>query len=245
MITGWQEKEYSQMGIWPGDRHFQHRYDYCSEYVTVMRELWATGHSNFKGEFFQMEDCRCLPMPTRRIPLICAGQSDRGTEFAVAHTDYNFCSSFGINDPHAVEPSTARLVAANEAAGTNCGALVVMMVIAEETDEAAFAKWEHYRTGMDMEALGWRQDQAAADPNTDKYAGAGRWAEKLRNRMPTMHGALIGSYEHVAAMLDDYATVPGVQGVMLTFDDFVAGMDKFGRRIQPLMATRRHLLEVA
>src|SRR6202790_1623070 len=35
MITGWQEKEYSQMGIWPGDRHFQHRYDYCSEYVTI------------------------------------------------------------------------------------------------------------------------------------------------------------------------------------------------------------------
>jgi pyrimidine oxygenase len=60
-----------------------------------------------------------------------------------------------------------------------------------------------------------------------------------------MHGALIGSYEHVAAMLDDYATVPGVQGVMLTFDDFVAGMDKFGQRIQPLMATRRHVLEAA
>jgi pyrimidine oxygenase len=63
--------------------------------------------------------------------------------------------------------------------------------------------------------------------------------------MPTMHGALIGSYERVAAMLDDYATVPGVQGVMLTFDDFVAGMDKFGQRIQPLMATRRHVLEAA
>ena len=104
MITGWQEKEYSQMGIWPGDRHFEHRYDYCGEYVTIMRELWATGRSDFKGEFFQMDDCRCLPMPTRRIPLICAGQSDRGTEFAVTHADYNFCSSFGINDPHAVEP---------------------------------------------------------------------------------------------------------------------------------------------
>jgi pyrimidine oxygenase len=243
MITGWQEKEYSQMGIWPGDRHFEHRYDYCGEYVTIMRELWATGRSDFKGEFFQMDDCRCLPMPTRRIPLICAGQSDRGTEFAVAHADYNFCSSFGINDPHAVEPSTVRLVAANAAAGTDCGALVVMMVIAEATDAEAFAKWEHYRDGMDMEALGWRQSQAGADPNADKYASAGRWAEKLRNRMPTMHGALIGSYERVAALLDDYATVPGVRGVMLTFDDFVAGMDKFGQHIQPLMTTRRHVLE--
>jgi pyrimidine oxygenase len=144
-----------------------------------------------------------------------------------------------------VAPSTARLVAANARAGRDCGALVVMMVIAEETDAAAFAKWEHYRDGMDMEALGWRQSQAEADPGGDKYAGAGRWAEKLRNRMPTMHGALVGSYERIAALLDEYATVPAVRGVMLTFDDFVEGMDKFGERIQPLMASRRHVLERA
>ena len=157
MITGWQEKEYAQMGIWPGEAHHLRRYDYCGEYVTVMRELWESGRSDFKGDFFQMDDCRCLPMPTSRIPLICAGQSDRGTEFAATYADYNFCSSFGINDPLGVAKSTRRLVAANARSGRNCGALVVMMVIAEETNEAAFAKWEHYRDGIDLEALGWRQ----------------------------------------------------------------------------------------
>jgi pyrimidine oxygenase len=239
MITGWQEKEYAQMGIWPGEAHHLRRYDYCGEYVTIMRELWDNGRSDFKGDFFQMDDCRCLPTPTARIPIICAGQSDRGTEFAATYADFNFCSSFGINDPFAVAPSTARLVAANERSGRDCGALVVMMVIAEETDEAAFAKWEHYRDGTDMEALGWRQSQAETDPGSDKYAVAGRFAEKVRNRMPTMHGALIGSYQRVAEMLDMYDTVPGVRGVMLTFDDFVQGMDKFGERIQPLMTTRQ------
>ena len=34
------------------------------------------------------------------------------------------------------------------------------------------------------------------------------------------------------------ATVPGVRGVMLTFDDFVIGMEQFGQRIQPLMKSR-------
>jgi pyrimidine oxygenase len=241
MITGWQEKEYSQIGIWPGEAHHLRRYDYCAEYVTIMRELWDTGRCDLKGDFFQMDDCRCLPMPTTRIPLICAGQSDNGTAFASAHADFNFCSSFGINDPLAVAPSTERLVAANAKTGRECGALVVMMVIAEETDAAAFAKWEHYRDGIDLEALGWRQSQAAADPNADKFAAAGRFTEKVRNRMPTMHGALIGSYERIADLLDLYATVPGVSGVMLTFDDFIEGMDKFGQRIQPLMQTRRHV----
>jgi pyrimidine oxygenase len=57
-------------------------------------------------------------------------------------------------------------------------------------------------------------------------------------QLPTNQGVLIGSYAHVAAMLDEMATVPGVQGVMMTFDDFVEGMENFGTRIQPLMRSR-------
>ena len=39
-------------------------------------------------------------------------------------------------------------------------------------------------------------------------------------------------------MLDELATVPGVQGVMLTFDDVIIGMEQFGTRILPLMRCR-------
>jgi hypothetical protein len=39
-------------------------------------------------------------------------------------------------------------------------------------------------------------------------------------------------------MLDELATVPGVRGVMLTFDDFIIGMEQFGTRILPLMHCR-------
>jgi pyrimidine oxygenase len=72
IISGWQRREYTQMGIWPGAEHYLRRYDYCAEYVAIMRELWETGRSDLKGDFFQMDDCRCLPMPTGKIPIICA-----------------------------------------------------------------------------------------------------------------------------------------------------------------------------
>src|ERR1700712_1958258 len=49
LVTGWQKAEYDQMGIWPGEEHYTRRYDHLSEYVTVMRQLWQTGHSDFKG----------------------------------------------------------------------------------------------------------------------------------------------------------------------------------------------------
>jgi pyrimidine oxygenase len=39
--------------------------------------------------------------------------------------------------------------------------------------------------------------------------------------------------------LDEAAEMPGVKGIMLTFDDFLAGMDDYGTRIQPLMRCRK------
>jgi pyrimidine oxygenase len=51
-------------------------------------------------------------------------------------------------------------------------------------------------------------------------------------------GTLVGSYASVARMLDEAASVPGTKGLMLTFDDFLIGMQQFGQHIQPLMKRR-------
>jgi pyrimidine oxygenase len=238
IISGWQRREYTQMGIWPGAEHYRRRYDYCAEYVTIMQQLWETGQSDFKGDFFQMDDCRCLPMPTAKIPIICAAQSDNGTRYAAQYADYNFCGSGGVNQPTRVAPSVARLVAATAETGRHCGALILQMIIADETDDAAMAKWEHYKAGVDHEALAYRDAQAEDDPNTDPYSQPNKRRTLGIDKLPTNQGLLVGSYASVARMLDELAEVPGVQGVMLTFDDFVIGMEQFGTRILPLMRCR-------
>jgi pyrimidine oxygenase len=238
IISGWQRREYTQMGIWPGSEHYRRRYDYCGEYVTIMRELWATGRSDFKGDFFQMDDCRCLPLPSCDIPIICAAQSDAGTRFAAHYADYNFCSGGQVNQPRAAETSVARLIEANEKAGRGCGALLLQMIIADETDEGAMAKWEHYKAGTDLEAIAYRDAQAQDDPSTDPYSQPLRRKTLGVDKLPTNQGVFVGSYASVARMLDEMATVPGVRGVMLTFDDFVVGMEQFGTRILPLMRCR-------
>ena len=58
-------------------------------------------------------------------------------------------------------------------------------------------------------------------------------------------GTLVGSYASVARMLDEVATVDGTQGVLLTFDDFLEGIENFGQRIQPLMTCRSHIVDAA
>ena len=53
-------------------------------------------------------------------------------------------------------------------------------------------------------------------------------------------GTLVGSYATGArACSTKLPTVPATKGIMLTFDDFLIGMEQFGQRIQPLMEMPR------
>ncbi|WP_158742941.1 pyrimidine utilization protein A [Acidisphaera sp. L21] len=245
IVTGWQPKEYQQMGLWPGEQHFARRYDYVSEYVTIMRDLMDTGRSDFKGEFFQMDDCRLSPQPSQRVEIVGANSSDRGMRFVAEHCDYNFVGSGGLNEPERVTEPVGRLMTAVAKTGRDVGAFALMMVIADVTDEAAFAKWDRYKDGTDLEALAWQYTQATADVNAPANSTVARMTANQKTPQPTGMLKLIGSYASVAAMLDQVAEIPGLKGIMLTFDDFIIGMEQFGQYIQPLMKSRTKLSAVA
>tara|TARA_Y100000748_G_scaffold198392_1_gene166232 strand:+ start:8621 stop:9793 length:1173 start_codon:yes stop_codon:yes gene_type:complete len=243
LVTGWQKPEYSQMGLWPGDEFFSSRYDYLGEYATVLRDLWNTGRSDFKGEHFQMDDCRVSPKPQADMKVICAGQSEAGMAFTAKYADYNFCFGKGVNTPTAFAPTVERLVKATEESGRDVTSCALFMVIADETDEAARARWEHYKDGADQEAIAWLGEQGAADTKSKGDTNIRQMADPTSAVNINM-GTLVGSYENVARMLDEVATVPGNSGVMLTFDDFVKGIEDFGTKIQPLMKSRQHVTDM-
>ncbi|GLS16670.1 pyrimidine utilization protein A [Hydrogenophaga electricum] len=242
LVTGWQRPEYSQMGMWPGDEFFSTRYAYLSEYIQVLRDLWETGHSDFKGDHFQMDDCRLAPQPQAPMQVICAGQSDAGMAFSARYADYNFCFGKGVNTPTAFKPAADKLIEAVAKTGREVTSYVLMMVIADETDEAAFAKWEHYKAGADTEAIAWMAQQGAADTKSGGDTNVRQMTDPTSPSAVNINmGTLVGSYASVARMLDEMADVPGTEGVLLTFDDFVAGVRAFGEQIQPLMKSRTHV----
>jgi pyrimidine oxygenase len=239
LITGWQPPEYTQMGLWPGDEHFRNRYQVLDEYAHILRELWETGVSDFKGDYYQMEDCRVRPMPQADMKIICAGSSDDGLAFSAKWADYAFCLGKGVNTPTAFAFNNVRLAAATAKTGRDVQMYVLVMIIADETDEAAMAKWQHYNAGVDVDAISWLAVQGAADTvNTDTNV---RQLAAPEGAVNINMGTLVGSFESVARMLDEMAEVPGTGGVLLTFDDFVEGVENFGTRIQPLMKSRVHL----
>jgi pyrimidine oxygenase len=244
IVSGWAKGEYEQQGLWPGDAYFGYRYKYSTEYVKIMQELWANGKSDFKGDHFKMDDCHMKPVPEHKIEIVAAGQSPTGMAFAATYADYNFILASGTNTPTAHRELNQQLIDAVDKTGRDVGAYVLFMIIADETDEAAMAKWQSYKDGVDVGALAWMASEGSAD----KSAAETSTANKINLPEQAVNfnmGTLVGSYASVARMMDEAATVPGTKGIMLTFDDFVEGIKTFGEKIQPLMQCRQTKMAVA
>jgi pyrimidine oxygenase len=234
IVSGWNQSEYAQMGLWPGDWYYEKRYDYATEYVQIMQELWATGVSDFTGDYFQLDDCRLSPPPRDgRVPLVCAGQSDRGMEFCANYGDFQFI--IGTADLDVVRNDAQRLMAAAEESRRDVGIYVLLQITMGETDAEAEAKWQHYRDGADLEAIKFMTGQAELDT-------AGATAEKITEMQGAFNlniGPIVGSHATIAARLDEVSAIPGVAGVMCVFDDYPVATVEFGERVMPLMESRR------
>ncbi len=238
IVSGWQKAEYEQMGLWPGDWYFASRYDYSSEYVDILHRLWTDGIADFRGKYFTMNDCRLSPRPSSPIRIVAAGQSERGMRFAAEYADYNFVMGRGVNTPADHAAGNRQLLQTAAVTGRDVGSYVLFMLIMAETDTDAEAKWQHYRDGVDVEALAWMAEQGAADKTSGSDATARRI--NLPDGAVNLNiGTLVGSYATVARLLDDAASVEGSKGIMLIFDDFLEGIEEFGRHVQPLMQSRR------
>jgi len=233
IVSGWNQSEYGQMGLWPGDWFYERKYDYASEYVAIMRQLWATGQCDFQGEFFTMRDCRLSPRPRRGcVPIVCAGQSERGMRFCAEYGDYQFI--IGHDDVASTATDTSRLRAHAQRTGRDVGPYALYFIITGATDADAQQKWEHYRAGADLEAIAFMTGQATLDASGTTAA----IITQMQNAFALNIGKLVGSHATVARQLDELATIDGLKGVMCIFDDFVAGTDDFGHHVMPLLHCR-------
>ena len=234
IVSGWAKGEYDQMGLWPGDEYFGYRYEYATEYVTVLRDLWEKGRCDLDGQYFQMTDCVLSPRPSGNMDIVCAGQSERGMRFCAEYGDYNFILNPGVNDPETYREPTERLAEAARKTGRDVGSLPLFMAIMADTDEEAQAKWRSYNGGADAGALGYMSEEGAKDVAADG-SGTARTINLPEGAVNFNMATLVGSYETVARQVDQVAAMPGVKGLMFTFDDFVKGVHDFGTRVMPLL----------
>ena len=114
------------------------------------------------------------------MKIICAGQSDAGMAFSAQYADYNFCFGKGVNTPTAFAPRWRKLNGATRKTGRDVTSYALFMIIADETDEAALAKWEHYKAGADQRGVAWLIEQSAADKKSGTTPMSAKWSIPIR-----------------------------------------------------------------
>ena len=229
IVSGWNKLEYQQMGLWKGDDYFKYRYEYATEYVEVLRRLWATGRTSHEGRFFKLEDCKSYPMPSRKIPIICAGQSERGLRFTAEHADFSFLGGQddSLEDLGALNTKLQEMA---QGFGRSVGAYVLLTVIAEETDEAAFAKRDFYIEHSDKIAMAEWARVAGMDFSRASYKDLA-----IQTFMAIPYVA--GSYQTVADYLDGLAE-QGLAGVCFIFPDYEHDLKRLVENVLPRLKYR-------
>jgi pyrimidine oxygenase len=238
IVSGWYKDEFLQMGLWPGDVHYESRYDYADEYVTILRELWSTGTSNAKGKYFTMNDAEIKPVPSTFIPLVCAGQSARGIKFTAEKGERNFVIAGGnIGDIDAdirkFREITSTLQATAKPLGRDVGTIALFNIIAAETDADAQKRFEHIVAGADEKAIARLVGQAELDKSEGMSASLKR--KSMFMGLPT----LVGSPATIAKYLDRIYDEAKVAACMFAFPDFVKDLDGFGAQILPKLQSRQ------
>jgi pyrimidine oxygenase len=232
IVSGWNKLEYSQMGLWRGDEYFKKRYEYAAEYLGLLRKLWKEERVTHQSEFFSFEDCKSYPKPSREIPIICAGQSDRGISFTGEHADFGFLG--GQDDSlEDLGRLNDKLQGCAKNFGRKVGAYVLLTVIAEETDREAFAKRDHFIETSDRGAMTEWGRVAGMDFSRATYKDLA-----VQTFMAIPYVA--GSYETVAEYLDGLAE-NGLAGVCFIFPDYESDLQRLVENVLPRMKYRKSL----
>jgi pyrimidine oxygenase len=238
IVSGWYKDEFLQMGLWPGDEHFDSRYDYATEYVSILKDLWDDGKSNLKGKYFEMDMAEIKPKPTTPIPLVCAGQSHRGIRFTAECGDRNFVIAGGNTndieeDIRAFKTITNELQTHARELKRDVGTIALFNVISAETDTGASKRFEHIVAGADEAAIANLGGSAELDKSDGMSESLKR--KKMFMGLPT----LVGGYDTVANYLDRIYDEAEVDACMFAFPDFDHDIDIFGEHILPKMESRK------
>lgn len=232
IVSGWAKQEYDQLGVWPGDEFYDYRYDYAQEWLDIVRGLWTHGRFTYHGRHLSVEDCYGYPQPGRPLPLVCAGQSERGMEFSARNVDANFISGREIETFRDLSAKTRTV---GRRVGREIKTYGLFAVVYGDTDDDAFSLQEHFNAGMDEGArAGWLK---AAEP--DKK---GATADMIRNARqssgPMSKPYLIGSADTIADKILELQATTHIDGMLFTFPEFISGMTWFGDVLMPKLKAR-------
>ncbi len=237
VVGGWNKPELDMFGA-PLKEHDQ-RYHHLAEWLSVVERLWREeAEFDFDGQFFKVVRGSSMPKPLQqpRPPIMNAGGSDRGRRFACEHADLCFIILKSERPEVCAADVAAYKHFAREEFGREVKVWTNSFVVQRDTQEEADAYLQRYAVEYeDKESVeGWlakQADQARLMPE------AALKAMRLRFAAGAGGFPLVGTAERVADRLNVLADA-GLDGVLLTWVDYVDGLHRFSRDVLPALEAR-------
>lgn len=85
--AGWFKREHEMFGF-PYDKHSK-RIAMLAEAIELIKSLWTEERTDFKGKFYRVNNCICLPKPMQKPhpPILVGGYSSSILDLVAKHAD--------------------------------------------------------------------------------------------------------------------------------------------------------------
>ncbi len=234
IVAGWNRHELEMFGA-PLLEH-EARYDYLAEWIQVIERLWTSDEPfDHDGEFFKINGGFTLPKPIQkpRPPIMNAGGSPRGVRFACRYAD--MCFVFvKSRDPAQIRADVdAYKNTAREEFGREVQVWTNAFVVQRETQKEAEDFLDYYARQMeDSESV----DAWIAGLNLESKAMPRGVLDAMRLRFAAGGGGfpLVGTAARIAETLKLLSDC-GIDGALLTWGDYIDGLERFVADVLPLL----------
>lgn len=224
VVSGSYAGEFRQMGMWPEQLDHDQRYDLAKEWMQLVKRLWSEETVSHKGEYFTLEDCESLPKPLQspRPEIICAGQSEKGMGFTIDEGDACFIGGRDLEDLAAVSKRAKDMAAERN---KTIKTYAMFTIVPGATDEEAEQRIKTYQEGADFGAIKGMLRSYGLEPD-------GRENSMVhRAKSAFMTETIAGSVDTITSRIREIIEVTKIDGMMLTFPDYVEDLTIFGRDV--------------
>jgi alkanesulfonate monooxygenase SsuD/methylene tetrahydromethanopterin reductase-like flavin-dependent oxidoreductase (luciferase family) len=230
IVAGWNKPEYDTFGVELPSDH-DSRYALAQEWWDVVRRIWTADEPfDHEGRFFSLRHVTGAPKPVDGpLPVLNAGSSAQGRDFAARNADFAFTVVGGPEDGKAiVEGITSQ---AREVYGRRSGVFTLGHVVCKPTRAEAEEFLHHY---ADENADWAAVDNLMALQGLHAQSFTPEMLAMFRPRFAAGHGScpLIGTPDDVAAEIGRFAEA-GFGGMTLSFLDYAGELGWFAQEVLP------------
>ncbi|NGQ96605.1 dimethyl sulfone monooxygenase SfnG [Brevibacillus sp. SYP-B805] len=240
IVSGWFKGEFHGFG----ESWLDHdeRYRRSEEFIQVLKQLWTEETTNFRGDFYRINNAPHKPKPYVLPPVFQGGNSAAARRMAAKVSDWYFMNGNTL-EGFKKQIDEIKALAATYGRKLQYGANA--FVIVRDTEEEAREVLRDIIRHADPEAVeGFRsQVQFAGKASPERE---GMWAESQFEDLVQYNDGfktgLIGTPEQVADRIIELKKI-GVDLVLVGFLHYDEDIRAFGEKVIPLVRAKEAALE--